>query len=281
MLQAISQPTEDNFQASEDGLVTLGPRFVAAMRMLDDKIRAWAREIGAVERQYPPLVRVSDLDKLDYFTSFPHLGLAVTRVADEALDHVHEQTKEGAIAPDCLCGSHLMLPSAACYPVYIGMGGTALEGPSYVTTLARCFRKEDYFDGLRRLLGFTMREIVCIGSAEDVQAFLKTFRQRVQGLGEQLGLMLAVETATDPFFKKDGAKAKMQQLFPVKEEFVFGGDLAIASVNFHRNFFGERCGIEYREEPAFTGCVAFGLERWLHALSTVHGEALEEVLGQL
>ena len=59
----------------------------------------------------------------------------------------------------------------------------------------------------------------------------------------------------------------MQKLFPQKEEMVYGRSLAIASLNFHRNFFGERCGIRTADgEPAFTGCVAFGIERWLHAL---------------
>jgi hypothetical protein len=59
----------------------------------------------------------------------------------------------------------------------------------------------------------------------------------------------------------------MQKLFPTKEEFLYDGKLAIASVNFHRNFFGERCDIRLPDgSAAFTGCVAFGLERWLSAL---------------
>jgi hypothetical protein len=53
----------------------------------------------------------------------------------------------------------------------------------------------------------------------------------------------------------------------VKYEFQ-AGDLAIASVNTHRNFFGERCEIrrENSDEYAYTSCVAFGLERWLSVL---------------
>jgi len=136
-----------------------------------------------------------------------------------------------------------------------------------VTTVARCFRNEDYFDGLRRLRGFTMREIVCVGSAQQVTAFLADFRGRIDAFAQRIGLALATKPATDPFFKKDGAKATMQALFPVKEEFLFDDELAIASVNFHRNFFGERCDIEIEGKPAFSGCVAFGLERWLHAVA--------------
>ena len=53
---------------------------------------------------------------------------------------------------------------------------------------------------------------------------------------------------------------------PVKTEMVFSGELAIGSINSHRSFFGETFGISRGDSPAFSGCVAFGLERWLYAL---------------
>ena len=62
----------------------------------------------------------------------------------------------------------------------------------------------------------------------------------------ELGLDVQLEVATDPFFDPNSGKAKMQRLFPVKEEFVVNG-LAIGSVNYHRNFFGERCSIQAGE----------------------------------
>ena len=57
----------------------------------------------------------------------------------------------------------------------------------------------------------------------------------------------------------------------MKHELVFGGDLALASTNFHRDFFGETFDIARDGAPAFSGCAAFGLERWLHALLAIHG----------
>jgi len=144
---------------------------------------------------------------------------------------------------------------------------TELDRPLYVTTVASCFRNEQRYDDLRRLWGFTMREIVCIGTRDEVQAHLTAFKRRVLGFGERLGLGLAVEVGSDPFYQPQSARALLQQVFPQKEEFLYGGAVAIASVNFHRNFFGERCRIKTHDgQLAFTGCVAFGLERWLHAL---------------
>jgi seryl-tRNA synthetase len=59
---------------------------------------------------------------------------------------------------------------------------------------------------------------------------------------------------------------------------VYDGSLAIASVNFHRNFFGERCRIRTADEKfAFTGCVAFGIERWIQALLEVFRDDTEAI----
>jgi hypothetical protein len=80
-----------------------------------------------------------------------------------------------------------------------------------------------------------------------------------------MGIAADLVPATDPFFETDGARAKMQKLFPVKHELVSERGVALASANFHRNFFGERCDIRLADsgEEAYTGCLGFGIERWL------------------
>jgi hypothetical protein len=84
---------------------------------------------------------------------------------------------------------------------------------------------------------------------------------------------LETQVATDPFYQPQDGRGVMQKLTPVKEEFVYGATVAIASLNIHRNFFGERCSIRTGDgNLAFTSCVAFGLERWLHALLDRFGD---------
>lgn len=52
---------------------------------------------------------------------------------------------------------------------------------------------------------------------------------------------------------------------------MFGGDLALASVNHHEDHFGAAFGITRHDRPAASGCVAFGIERWVYALTRRHG----------
>jgi len=256
---------------TDRGLAVLGPRELDLRDAVDAVVLSWASESGAARTAYPPLLRTDELAGLDYWTNFPHLALlAAGAKADRekelaAADHT-------AIDPELLAPAEYALPSAACYSAYLDLSGTRLEEARKITTIATCFRRESHFEGLRRLLSFTMREVVCIGEREAVLEHAASFKKRIAGLAERLGLPLEVQAATDPFFEKDSARTLMQQLFPVKEEFVFGGSLAIASVNFHRNFFGERCAITLADgSPAFTSCVAFGLERWVAALTEHFG----------
>ncbi|MFD7431583.1 hypothetical protein ACFV6Z_31705 [Streptomyces sp. NPDC059818] len=250
-----------------DGLATLDEPAVLLKDALDAVFTGWGVEAGARQRSYPPLLRAEELGDLDYFRNFPHLGSPVTRIRPDRLA-ARAATPAGAAAlpaADLADATHL-LPSAACYGCFLHLSGTGSDAPVLVTTVAQCFRNEDHHDGLRRLWGFTMREIVCVGSAETVRAHLDRHRERIAAFGEALGLTLDRQPATDPFFEKDGARTVMQMLAPVKDEYLHTDGTAVASTNNHRNFFGERLAIGHTGRPAFTGCVAFGLERWVHAL---------------
>lgn len=259
------------------GLATLGPAMVALRDVLDHRFLAWAAEEGAHPTAYPPLLEVEALARLDYFKNFPHLAIAASEIATPEAYHEASDVRE-------LPGEHLeparyVLPSAACFSVYLDLTGTTLEKPRYVTTAANCFRHESSFDGLRRMLGFYMREIVCVAEREIVLDYLGRAKERALRLCETLDLPIELRSASDPFYDPGASRSIAQQLFPVKEELVYGGDLAIASFNFHRNFFGERCGIALADgSHAFSGCAAFGLERWLAALAAHYGTGDEELL---
>jgi seryl-tRNA synthetase len=251
------------------GLATLGPELVGLRNALEGRFLGWATEIGALPMLFPALIRADRLEKLDYFKNFPHLAVVASRILPHRL---HAHYAQGGTVADGIPGAdladgHYVLPSAACYNVYLHLDGTVLSGPRYVTTVATCFRNEDTFTELQRLWSFSMREIVCLGRAAEVERHLGDFKARILGFAAALGMALDIEVASDPFYQPGGSRALMQKLFPQKEELLYGRSLAIASLNFHRNFFGERCNIKTADgQAAFTGCVAFGLERWLHAL---------------
>jgi seryl-tRNA synthetase len=265
--------------ATENGLRVLDGEQLRLLRATDAVFLRLAEGWNAPEFRFPFLMRCKDLDTFDYYDNFPHLGLAATRLDPQRL---------GALLAECprpvdqmptevMEPTAFALPSAACYSIYLDLAGSTLPAEGTMrTTLGTCFRNEEHYQGLQRLLGFSMREIVCVGPEEVAKNHLLRSKDAVKALCAELGLDVRLEVATDPFFDKNSGKAKMQRLFPVKEEFVVNG-LAIGSANYHRNFFGERCSIEAGGDTAHTSCLAFGLERWVHTLTERFGGTAEAV----
>jgi seryl-tRNA synthetase len=261
--------------ATDNGLGVLNGSQLRLMRAFDALVLRYAESWDAPEFRFPFLMRCKDLDTFDYYDNFPHLGLAATRLDPQRLGaHLAETSRPVDRMPtEVMEPTAFALPSAACYSIYLDLAGSTLPAEGTLrTTVGTCFRNEDHYQGLQRLLGFSMREIVCIGPEEAAKSHLVRAKEAVTGLCAELGLDLKLEVATDPFFDKNGGKAKMQKLFPVKEEFTVNG-LAIGSVNYHRNFFGERCEIQAGGDTAHTSCLAFGLERWVHTLTERFGSA--------
>jgi len=259
--------------ATDNGLRVLDGGQLRLLRAIDSVFRRLADGWDAPEFRFPFLMQCRDLDMFDYYDNFPHLGLAATRLDPDRVAPLLAESDRPLerIPTEVMQPTGFALPSAACYAIYVELAGTALPAEGAMrTTLGTCFRNEDHYDGLQRLLGFSMREIVCIGPEDVAKNHLLRAKDAVQTLCAELGLDFEIEVATDPFFDKNSGKAKMQRLFPVKEEFVVNG-LAIGSVNYHRNFFGERCGIQAGDATAHTSCLAFGLERWVHTLTERFG----------
>jgi len=269
----MTKATNDLFLSSS-GLATFGPDGVKIIEWLEGHFVSWAEEFGAEKMMFPLLMRVEDLNRIDYFRNFPHLGVLTSGIQDGLLKEYLEGDDVEMIPNTHLSNSNYGLLSAACYPIYLHLQNQVLESPRYITTLGQCFRNESYYQGLERLLSFRLREIVCVGSDLEVKSFLARCKQKILDFAGEIGLPLQVKVASDPFYDTEGVRAKMQKRFPVKEELVYEG-VALASVNFHLSFFGERCNIRMEDEKfAFSGCVGMGIERWIDALMKRFGNAL-------
>src|SRR6185436_1073625 len=104
----------------QGGLATLGPAMIALKAALDRRFVAWADAIGAVSMLYPTLMPASELAQLDYCRNFPHLAVAASRVRPERLEagFAADAALDAIPAAD-LTDARNVLPSAACYNIYI------------------------------------------------------------------------------------------------------------------------------------------------------------------
>lgn len=270
---------------ANEGLVTLNPQAARLKGLLDDGFLKIAHALGAESMLFPPLLKVADVDALDYFKNFPQLPLLVSSTDAPSLNDKRNHdndTRWTEVDQDCLAAAAHILPPAACYPVYSHHRGSATGSLKTITTAANCFRNETHYIGLKRLKSFTMREIVFIGEMKPVTDALNVARDRIREMAAALGIEARLENATDPFFDPNSTRAVTQKMFPTKQELVFEEDLAISSSNFHRNFFGQRFNIASVDgQVAHTACIGMGLERWIHAILAVTGNDIDRAIARV
>jgi len=265
-------------QWSDDGYVTISGPLLEWANELDAVYRGWAAESKGTEFRFPSMISARSLAPIAYLKSFPHLATFVTSGdrREESLRSIAENF--GTSEQIDLCEERMepvsqLLTPAACYHFYPRFAGQRLPEPIYLTTKCQCHRREEEYLPLQRQWCFEMREVVCLGDADAIDAFTEEYAARVDALKASLGLTAEWHVATDPFFDPGAdPKALAQILEPVKKELCTEDGLAIGSVNKHRSFFGECYDIRVAGEPAQSACVAFGIERWLYAMLQAHGD---------
>jgi seryl-tRNA synthetase len=271
--------------AEGPGQIALMAEAARLAEALDRRFVAIAYEkFDAEPHRYPTMLAMDVMDRCHYFASFPqHVTFAPHLRQDvdglKAISTAKEHESEHAFLEHLRPPRHVLSP-AVCFHTYQGLADKKLERPRIVTAAGRCFRYEaSNFSALERVWDFTMREIVLVGP----QAWVDELRERglaeAQKLVTELGLDAWIETASDPFFLNNFvAKKYFQLMTKTKYELQLGlpadgRSLAAASFNLHQDFFGKSFGIAIDGDNGFasTGCIAFGLERWVWAIYSQFG----------
>jgi seryl-tRNA synthetase len=237
--------------------------------------------------RFPPVMSRKMIETSGYLKSFPNLlgCLCCLQGSEADIRGAVGRFVEGDGDPwtDDLSPGDLVLTPASCYPVYpiaAARGPVPAEGLLF-DVACDCFRREPSKD-IDRMQTFRMREYVCIGTPEQIQAFREDWIERAKGIADRLGLSYTVDLANDPFFGRGGqlmAVSQIQQslkfelLIPVISE---EKPTACMSFNYHQDHFGEVWGLHGQNgDLMHTGCVAFGMDRLAVAMFATHGTDVE------
>ncbi len=265
-----------------------GPVLKLAKLINDKAGELYKDAFAAKESHFPAMIDADTLHKCGYFDSHPNAVTFVGNVIED-FDAIEEfrranSCSEGALMPqqDHIHIDGMCLNPAACFPCYPTLTGQSFDEGQCFTWLGRVFRYESRnINGLDRLYEFNVRELVFVGDEDYVRSVRAKALPVVEQLAAFMDIDCQVQTATDPFFATVSAAKKFWQASQeVKNEIkipALGNDgsvkqLACGSINLHGNFFGKRFGFTCKNgEPAQTGCVGLGIERWVLAAFTQHG----------
>jgi seryl-tRNA synthetase len=268
-----------------------GPALNAARALDNECVRLGTDTFGAAEQVYPTLIPTEILARCGYFTSFPHAVSMVTHLVED-IDRIEEFRQANAQAPgqltvprpDSLLKPEVCLNPAVCYHCYQSLEGKTLPQSGHiVTSVGKCFRYESRnITGLDRLWDFTMREIIFVDTESAVALRREKAIEAAKAQVDAWDLECTIESASDPFFATMFASKVFWQLRgDLKYELRLAVEpgpagearsIAAASFNLHEDFFGKTFTITASDgKPCFTGCAAWGIERWVVAAFTQHG----------
>lgn len=256
-------------------------------RYFDRTLAATGDPFAPTPMLTPTLIPATTLSKCDYFRSFPHIVTFTTHLPEDMprieafrarhqdRDSVDDQALSDMVTPEAC------LSPAVCYHVYAANRDRVIgaEGLRYAV-VGRCFRYESSkMTDLRRLWEFTMREIVFLGSRDNVLGLREQGNELVSRYLADHEIAGEIRTASDPFFIAPDADAKtffqlssdtkweISLLLPGNER------LAAGSLNYHSDFFGRAFACDVQGAgPMHSVCIAYGLERWVYAFLAQQGD---------
>jgi len=220
------------------------------LKKVDDKFRDYALSLGAEEVFIPAMIPKKLLDRMGYFSHFPqHLTCVSSLTSNE---------------------QNMFLTPAACLHIYPTLENKLIDS-KIITTRARVYRYENNcFDGKTRFWDFTVREIVFVGSEGFVKKNLEKTKEYALKYTKELNIDASLKTSTDSFIddRRHILLKKFQKSNNLKEELVTinnGNETALSSFNFHDTRFSKQFNFD-QNHSIVTGCVGFGLERWVSSI---------------
>lgn len=265
----------------EDGLIGMSDVAVFLFEFFDKIFENMALENDAEKKIFPTLLPVEDYQKTGYLKLSPQYAMFCSDIKQDvkSLEKLDEKIINEEIN-ELLCASKYALSPAACLHVYIQHKNTVFLNPKIFTFCQNVFRNEgeEQYSQIGRLRDYHVREIVFIGSHEFVLNKRKVFLEKTEGILKEIGLSYVSKIANDPFILPQLEKYKKIQIIEKsKIEIQLNIDsqnrISGSSYNLHGTAFSYPFDISVRGVAVTeTGCVGFGIERWVIAFLKQFGD---------
>lgn len=264
----------------ENGQVVLNDQAVFLYKWFDQYFLSISRKCDAKEKMYPTMYPVKDYEKTGYLNNSPQYAIFCSPVKGtiKNIEELHQKVNTEEFK-DCLDMPSYALPPAACFNLYKDIRSTTLDHCTSYTFIQNTFRNEGRFsyNEIGRLSDFHMREIVAVGDSSYVSLMRLDLIEETKKLLLKLDMDADISIANDAFVLPKMQKfKKIQRLEKSKYELHLYCDneksISCASYNFHGTAFSESFHLAVKDvEDVVTGCVGFGIERWVIAFVCQYG----------
>lgn len=271
---------EQFFSKFNNGMIGLNNESIFLYKFFEKNFEKMALDMGAVKKIYPVLLDVNKYQKTGYLKNSPQYAMFCCDVIEEmkTLEKLNSKIDSDKFK-DMLNNPKLALSPSACFHVYIEQENKVLDTNTIFTFTQNVFRNEGRFNyvDLERLRDYHVREIVFIGDESFVKNSRNKMLDKVKYFLEKLNLFGEISVASDPFIIPKMQKFKKIQLvdeckYELKLNLSEEKSISVASFNLHGTAFTCPFNISIKNcEDIVTGCVGFGLERWIIAFLSQFG----------
>jgi len=269
-----------------EGLALLSGGFLTVKRALE---RYWfeyaTKEVGAEELENPALWSAKVANQSEYLSDFPHEATFIfgAKRDSRSIACVSQATAQDASFWKKLDASSIsdsisllgFCQPSVCTSCYYALGQRSNLSDAFYTTYNRVFRNEGT-TRLDRLLSFSVRDTIAVGSDEFVRYAREMFLSKAKEFVRAISIEAEVSRATDPFFASKASKLFFQKTADLKHEiqaFIPCDNqcIAVGSVNLHLQTFGARFSMNVDSGVASSACFGIGFERLAYALFSQNG----------
>ena len=246
----------------------------------DKEFNKMAIRLGAVQRRYPVLLPVEAYKKTGYLRNSPQYATFCCDARENIamLENLEKSTDSEGLF-EKLQQPHYALSPSACFHTYIECENKKLDEMSVITFMQNVFRNEGRlnYKQIGRLRDYHVREIVFLGDNAFVMKKRNYALQYSIKLLQEWGMAGAVLSASDPFVMPKIQKYKRIQLlekskYELRLNVSTDEQISAASFNLHGTAFSYPFKISISGvDEVVTGCVGFGLERWVIAFLSQFG----------
>lgn len=262
-----------------DGLISLNGNAIFLFQYFDMKFAEIARNLGAEEKFYPTLLPLDESRKTGYFTTSPQYLMFCSSVKEDIEVMEHLRNVENNDLPNYINQPNYTLSPAACFHTYVEYKNQTVKKAFVTTFNQNVFRFEGRFNwnDFARLCDYHVREIVFFGEQKDVLKLREDVLHASIEFLKAMDIDAQISSTCDPFIVPSMQKYKKYQLNQeVKYELQLNhteeDTIAVASYNLHGKAFTEPFHIQVEScDNPVTGCVGFGIERWVLAFLSQYG----------
>lgn len=271
---------EESFLNMGDGLVQLRGKALFLYDFFDNDFLNIGIDMGAVIKRYPILLPIEEYRKTGYLHNSPQYAIFCSSLHENFNElEMLESYIDKNDTKELMNNPNLALSPAACFHAYFEVKNQTLEGNCMVTLINDVFRNEGRlnYSEVGRLKDFHVREIVFFGDKDYVTDNRNKCIEIVENRLKLWGLESNIEVASDAFVMPKMQKFKMIQMlekskYEINMNLTKDKAISVGSFNFHGTAFTSPFNIKIKGcELPVTGCVGFGIERWVIAFLSQYG----------